>query len=85
MSSEEVLKKQNWSMQDVIPFESMFSVTTDCILSAMSEYAKLDAIAFAEWISDNDWYHNGKHWRKLHDAHYLYTTEQLYELYKSKP
>lgn len=51
---------------------------------------EVDAVKFAEWISDNAWFrrltthpkHIGKYWSDIHCEYK--TIEQLYELYKSE-
>lgn len=81
MTKEEILEDKNgfFYLEDTVYHE-------DGVKEAMDEFAKQEAIAFAEWIGRNDyifyggenntWYHSDDRKRKN-----PLTTEQLYQLF----
>lgn len=61
-------------------------VSKDHVVEAMQAYAdqekRKEAIAFAEWIVDNDWYQNqANEWIKRGDLAEYIATSELHERY----
>lgn len=78
MSKEEILENKigvNYAR------EFGGSLTID-VFDAMDEYAKQEAIGFAEWLQENGWekYIGENNWRNRMGYATEYTTEQLYSM-----
>ena len=52
-TAEEILKKQDWCQDDVIPFETMYYKTTNCILKAMHDHTTTQIEALRERLKQN--------------------------------
>lgn len=80
MNKEEILEKHCIGKTN-----TWLKSTVDNIERAMDEYAKQDAIDFAEFVSELEHSHNSEDniWDIWTPEEYKgqYTTEQLYELY----
>jgi hypothetical protein len=51
-TAEEILKKQDWCQDDVIPFETMYYKTTNCILKAMHDHTTTQIEALRERLQN---------------------------------
>ncbi len=87
MKAEEILSHEA-NIDPVLPetdYKAAYIEHNVC-LKAMEEYAKQEAIGFAEWISDNGYIltNDGKKWVWALDfkCKETFSTEQLYEQYK---
>ena len=57
------------------------------VFLAMEVYSQQQAIAFAEWIHQNDWVYYPKHtgyWADLHTEGRVLSSEELYSLFLSQ-
>lgn len=79
MSKEEILAQYGYTNLD---YDTQRALTL-----SMEEYAKQEAIAFAEWASGHGFDYKGEKWQKWEQTDYKSkslvsrTTEQLYNLY----
>jgi len=84
MDKESIIKKR------VAPLAPTYNLTiADCqqiVFPAMDEFAKQEAIGFAEWVEEYDLFLQNGIWKCRHPGtrQETLTTEELYSLYKSQ-
>jgi hypothetical protein len=78
-TKEEILATKNWSSE-----YPNFMAESE-IQDAMDEFSAQQSIAFAEWILNNNYFHNGigslGHWLRPINREQIFTTEQLFNLF----